>query len=541
MKRIAVRIIAMVVACCCCWPMSAAASGPVSDVEVTGGTRWNDYVPNFRTGGIVYNGEYLLMYPYGGHRLYKSVDGVNWETVNLRVLQEDGLTSIGISRIERIIWDGKQFVAIADTKLLTSEDGQFWTMRSIPHPDANKEYELADIVFTGDAYVIVAQDRDKNISGYYVRGPNTFFVSKDLKTFEIGIKENMTQSAVGERPVDYLATNGKVIIGGGNGTVVSSDGGKHWTAPETSPFGPPYAAFNAIWDGRQFVHARWDTISTSKDGKTWNSHTMKVAGDNKKIEVEMIAFNGAEYIAVGNYSIGKGPLVIYRSYDLHQWEKIEIASTETNISQIEPFRDGFVLLGTHTWLYRNHRLSVPSDWAEAAVAAAREHQLASDDILNNYRKPITRAEFAEVSVRLYDRITGGSEQELEQDAGVESPFQDTNNPYVARAYKLGIVSGKGEGKFAPFESISRQDMAVMLDNLLKAAGVPLQRADRQWQRPYADVDQISGYAVESLKLLNSEGIIQGSGDSIQPRQTATREQALVIAERIYQLCKSLSE
>lgn len=538
MKRIAASFIAVVVACCCCWPMFAAASGPAGDVEVTG-KKWSDSMP-YRYGGIAFNGEYLLMHPYYSDRLYKSTDGENWETVNLRVTDENGITKIGYVGIEKIIWDGKQFVALADTEFLTSEDGLNWTLRSIPHPDANKEYKLMDVVFTGDVYVIVAHDRDKyrdKSIGYYAPGPNTFLVSKDLNTFETGKKENMTKSAAGERIVDYLATNGKVIIGGGGGTVVSSDGGKHWSVPETAPFGPPYAAYNAIWDGRQFVHARGDIISTSKDGKTWKSHKMKVAGHNKPIEVDMIAFNGAEYIAVGRYSIGTGPLVIYRSYDLHQWEKIEIDSAERSINHIEPFRDGFVLLGTHSWLYRNHRLSVPSEWAEAAVAAAREHQLASDHILNNYRKPITRAEFAEVIVRLYDRIAGGSQQ----DADAKSPFKDTNHPYVVRAYKLGIVSGKADGKFAPFESISRQDMAVMLDNMLKAAGVPLQRADRQWQKPYADLDQVAGYALESLKLFNSEGIIQGTGDYIQPKQTATREQALVMAVRIYQWFNNPSE
>jgi hypothetical protein len=517
-----------------CWPMTASASQPTNEIEVTGGRLWFDSIPNGLSGGIAYNGEYVLINPYGDIVWYKSADGVNWESVGAQQ-ERNGVIIDGVSGVKRLIWDGRQFAAISQTQVLTSEDGKLWKVRTIEHPDASKEYILADIVFTGDVYVIVAQERDKG-ARLYVPGPNTFLVSNDLMTFEIGEKENMGTSIAGERPVIFLATNGKVTIGGGGGSAVTFDNGKHWHGPGTS-FGTPYAGFSAIWDGRRFVHAHGETITTSSDGKTWNKHAIKVAGDDAPIDVDNIAYNGAEYIAVPHYPIDNGPLVIYRSYDLYEWEKIEFPSIQTNVIQIEPFQDGFILLGTHTWLYRNHRLSIPSEWAEDGILAAREHGLASDAILNNYRKPITRVEFAEISVRLYDRITGRDAE----DGGTEpapSPFKDTNNAYVARAYQLGIVAGKEAGKFAPFEPITRQDMAVMLVNMLEAAHVPINRTGRQWLKEYTDLDQIDDYAVESLKLLNADGIIQGSEASILPKQTTTREQALVIAWRIYDMFKA---
>jgi hypothetical protein len=559
LKRFATALIVIFLAIGLYRPVPAAASPSNDGIEITGGTKWVDRIPNYLTGGIAYNGEYVLMNPHSHNIWYKSTDGLNWEPVEAQELR-NGVVIDGVGGVKRLIWDGKQFVAITQFDVLTSPDGKLWQRRFIAHPDPGKEYILADIVFTGDVYIIAAQDREKDARLYFP-GPNTFLVSKDLQTFETGTTENMSQSVGGERPVDFLATNGTVTIAGGNGSAVTFNNGKHWIGPGSKSFGVPYAGFSAIWDGRQFVHAFGETITTSTDGKTWKTHAIKVAGDNGQIDVANIAFNGVEYIAVTNHSIFAGPLVIYRSYDLVNWQKVEVPSADTNVIQILPFRDGFILLGTHTWLYRNHHLSVPSDWAEAGVQAAREQGLASDAILNNYRKPITRAEFAEVSVRLYDRLTGGEtwagldEAQGEErgrtsgeaqtpasarnaaaggsskDAG-ETPFRDTNNPYVIRAYQLGIVAGKGEGKFAPFEPITRQDMAVMLVKMLDAAGFPVDRIDRRWAKAYDDLDRVASYAVEALQFMNAEGIIQGSGASIQPQQTATREQALVIAARV---------
>ena len=62
-------------------------------------------------------------------------------------------------------------------------------------------------------------------------------------------------------------------------------------------------------------------------------------------------------------------------------------------------------------------------------------------------------------------------------ANVSAQFTDVNPgdwyyDNVMRAVELGILSGKGNGTFAPSESITRRDFAIML---AQALGVPLQR------------------------------------------------------------------
>ncbi|MGG0823485.1 S-layer homology domain-containing protein [Paenibacillus turicensis] len=529
-----------------------------------------DSIPNTRTGGIASNGEFVFFFPYGDLVGYKSVDGVNWETVETQLQTADGTLYDGVSDVKQLLWDGKQFVAITSYNVLTSTDATVWKIHPIPHPNPAKEYDLQDIVYTGKQYVLVAQDRSKNASGFSTPGPNTFLVSKDLNIFTAAKKQNIEKSISGERPVEFLATNGTTIYGGGNTSVVSTDGGLSWKGLSSGH--SPYSGYGAIWDGKQFVHAIDNLIFTSKDGIKWTSSKISIAGNKAEIKVDNIAYNGSEYIATGyNYNNNK-TFTVYTSPDLKKWSKISVATTNTNVIQIKPFRNGFILLGTEAWLYQNDSVNIASSWAQKEVSQAKEHQLVGDSLIGLYRKNITRAEFAEISVRLYEQLTL-TQQDLQgntsntkaddtahstidnedkerKEVGSEntedriemtilpSPFSDINNQYVTKAFHLGIVAGNGSKLFNPEQSLQRQDMAIMLNNVLKVAKLTLPDQASQWQKQYKDLDTISGYATEALKSFNATGIIQGIGEQIQPKQSTTREQAIVIAERIYQLLNS---
>ena len=133
-----------------------------------------------------------------------------------------------MSGVKQLLWDDNQFVALTSNSVLTSKDTTIWKTHYIKHPNQAKEYKFEDIIYTGTQYVIVAQDHDKNVEGFYISGPNTFLVSKDLNTFTAAKKKDIEKSVAGERPISYLVTNGTVIYGGGNTSVVSTDGGLNW-------------------------------------------------------------------------------------------------------------------------------------------------------------------------------------------------------------------------------------------------------------------------------------------------------------------------
>ncbi len=105
--------------------------------------------------------------------------------------------------------------------------------------------------------------------------------------------------------------------------------------------------------------------------------------------------------------------------------------------------------------------------------------------------------------------------------------------YVKTAYSLGIVKGMGNSDFGVGMSATRQDIAVMLLNALKAAGFELSEAT---DINFVDSYEISDYALDAVKALSSAGII--TGDDMQrfnPTSNATRAEIAVMLSRIYNL------
>ena len=96
-----------------------------------------------------------------------------------------------------------------------------------------------------------------------------------------------------------------------------------------------------------------------------------------------------------------------------------------------------------------------------------------------------------------------------------------------------IVNGVGGGLFAPYRSITRQDLAVMLYRFVNAMGCELSAGE---SRTYTDEAAISAYAADAVRFVASTGLFAGYQDgSFRPKATATRAQTAVIVMRLAQL------
>lgn len=141
---------------------------------------------------------------------------------------------------------------------------------------------------------------------------------------------------------------------------------------------------------------------------------------------------------------------------------------------------------------------------------------------------ITRAEFAALLVRGF---------KLSDDTAVNS-FSDIQSTDwfakdVAAAAKTGIVSGVGDGAFAPNDNISRQDMAVMIARALKLvknkSGVVLTSSNGLFK----DYSSIDSYAQTGVATAAKYAVIKGLPDgTFAPKADATRAEA---ATMIYNL------
>ncbi|NTV91436.1 MAG: hypothetical protein HGA22_13930, partial [Clostridiales bacterium] len=108
-------------------------------------------------------------------------------------------------------------------------------------------------------------------------------------------------------------------------------------------------------------------------------------------------------------------------------------------------------------------------WSNASTWATPELQKASDAGLipailigADMTKPITREEFCELSVLLYEKVTGKAATAAEP-----NPFNDTTNPQILKAYKLGITQGTSAITFSPKTLINREQCAAMLFRAIK--------------------------------------------------------------------------
>ncbi|MHA6530382.1 S8 family serine peptidase [Paenibacillus sp. BAC0078] len=146
--------------------------------------------------------------------------------------------------------------------------------------------------------------------------------------------------------------------------------------------------------------------------------------------------------------------------------------------------------------------------------------------LNN----LTRAEFT----ALLTRALG-----LRTDASVTFTDVKSSDWYakdVAAASKAGLILGIGNGKFAPTQKVTRQELAVILDRALKLTGVELKAANPSFTT-YTDNAKVAPYAKDSLQSLSKAGIIgSDAGTAFNPTAPATRETA---AAALYELLSKI--
>ena len=178
-----------------------------------------------------------------------------------------------------------------------------------------------------------------------------------------------------------------------------------------------------------------------------------------------------------------------------------------------------------------------SKWAQSEVAKADSYGLIPASLAGgDLTRPISRADFAAVSLRTYQRMSG-------QTAGSpgSNPFTDTSDPEVLKAYGLGIVNGTSATTFDPSGNLTREQASTMLTRAYKKIVLPgwTLAADSSYQlqytkpAPFADQSSISSYAADSVAFMAAQGIVNGVGNNrFDPKNNVTREQALAIAVRM---------
>lgn len=111
------------------------------------------------------------------------------------------------------------------------------------------------------------------------------------------------------------------------------------------------------------------------------------------------------------------------------------------------------------------------------------------------------------------------------------PSDSWSYSYIASAKKAGIIYGIDDRYFGANNQMSRQDMAVIVSRVMDLVYIPYSNGSIAFNDSYV----ISDYAREAVMKLASSGIVNGMGDgNFSPNTNVTRAQA---AQVIYGVLK----
>lgn len=104
---------------------------------------------------------------------------------------------------------------------------------------------------------------------------------------------------------------------------------------------------------------------------------------------------------------------------------------------------------------------------------------------------------------------------------------------IAWASENGIVTGFDASTFAPDRAITREQLAAILFRFAAYRGMDAVTL-RETLSSFQDQAAISVYAVSALNWAVSEGLMQGTGDKLEPTGNATRAQVAAMLRRFMQ-------
>ena len=103
---------------------------------------------------------------------------------------------------------------------------------------------------------------------------------------------------------------------------------------------------------------------------------------------------------------------------------------------------------------------------------------------------------------------------------------------VRWAAGVGVAGGYGDGRFGPGDTVSREQLAVMLWRYAQRNGSSAPQSAALLEG-YDDCAQVSGYAREGMGWTVRTGLLPDAGDNVLvPQGTVARAQLAVILTKL---------
>lgn len=164
------------------------------------------------------------------------------------------------------------------------------------------------------------------------------------------------------------------------------------------------------------------------------------------------------------------------------------------------------------------------EWANEAVNSMKSKGIITGYGDGTFRpaEHVTRSEIVAMTVKLLYSVSN-----IDKTVFDDVPSDYWGYKYIMTAYEKGIVKGISDRRFMPDAEISREDMAVILSNILNNS------ENSSEGKKFIDDEEISDYAYNSVYYLKSLGVILGNSDGkFMPKNAASRAEA---AQMLYNL------
>ena len=171
-----------------------------------------------------------------------------------------------------------------------------------------------------------------------------------------------------------------------------------------------------------------------------------------------------------------------------------------------------------------------SDWAEPIIRQAEELGLITESAGADYQRQLTREEFCELAINMYEKRTGDIV------SVINNPFTDTDNPAILKAYWLGIISGVSNTRFDPDSLVTREQAAIIMVN----AANKLEEFYGDFlfwgymdTLPAEDSDAVSSWAIDFVKIAYANEFMRGDGTNFNPAANISSQESITLILNIY--------
>lgn len=166
----------------------------------------------------------------------------------------------------------------------------------------------------------------------------------------------------------------------------------------------------------------------------------------------------------------------------------------------------------------------PSKWAKEDVEKAIESGLVPSFNQINYKGKINRLEVCQLINNLLDR------KNLVNNNSANNPFSDTTDKTVINLFHFGVINGKSDSEFYPYDLITRQEFAKILSKtyyLINGA------EPNKESHEYSDQNEISDWVLNDVNDMHSLKIMVGNANNeFKPKDSITKEEVIVTITRI---------